>query len=164
MKWLILSLIFSLAPFLAEAQEVYGTNSKELIELAAEFDGKIVQVTGEVIGDKLQRSGYVWLSVADEYNAISVFASDDLARKINYIGDYNHKGDIVQIQGQFFRSDPQVGGELYIRAYQIDVLDQGFVISYAVSPLKRALALFLFIFTVLLGVLVGITSRRRNKK
>ena len=163
MRWLMLSLIFLVLSSNIHAEQAYGTNSKELIELAGELNGKTVLFRGEVIGDQLVREGYVWLSVADQYNAMSVWAPVEIAKDIHSPGDYNHEGDRVEIEGQFFRSDPKMGGELYIRAYAIRVLGEGFVIPHTASPLKINLALFLFIFTALTGVLVLMIHRGRRK-
>ncbi len=84
---------------------------KDLINEPDRFNGKIVEVKAEAIGELLidRASNGAWLNLAaDDYN-ISVFSSDraDFS-KIKAWGQYGQIGDQVMVRGVFKQSCPGI--------------------------------------------------------
>ena len=137
----------------AQFEQARWVTSRELIKGASHLDGEAVIFTGEVIGDVMRRGRFVWLNVQDDYGTIGVWAPVDLVKEITYLGDYNHKGDIVAVEGRFSKADYELNGELCLRAVNIRVIFPGLIIFHQLSFLKTKIALIIFILTVLVIVL-----------
>ncbi len=135
------------------AQAQYGgwVTSQALIKNAAELDGEAVVFMGEVIGDLMPRGNFAWINIQDDYGTIGVWASLELTKEISYFGDYNHKGDIVAVEGTFFRADPELAGEFCIRAQNIRIVFPGFFIFHQVNSLKIKIVIVLSVLMILLG-------------
>jgi len=120
-------------------------SSTELIENAKELDKAIVTYKGEAVTAIMQRGAHSWISVNDGPSAIGVWAKNDLAEKIIFIGDYKYKGDTVEIEGIFNRACSEHGGELDIHAGKITVLERGcnFAERSYGNRIRIAIALFL---------------------
>ena len=147
----------------AQSQQARWVTSKELIKGAREFDGEAVIFIGEVIGDIMRRGNFAWINVQDDYGTIGVWVSIDLIKDIAYLGDYDHKGDIVAVEGKFSRADSGLNGELCIRAAEIRVIFPGLIVFHQLSFLKKKMA---FIFLILAGLLMGlrIVMLKQQKK
>ena len=120
-------------------------SSTELIENAKELNGAIVSYKGEAVTAIMQRGAHSWVSVNDGPNAIGIWAENSLVGNIEFIGDYKHRGDTIEIEGIFNRACSEHGGELDIHAEKITVLERGS--SRAERPygnrIRIAIALFL---------------------
>jgi len=92
----------------AHAQAV---SSQELINNAAEYDGKEISYEGEVIGEIMKRKDYVWMNVFDGGLAVGVWANKQLLPKIDYVGGYQVQGEQVLISGVFNRKCPEHGAD-----------------------------------------------------
>ena len=79
-------------------------SSADLISEAKQYDSKIVNYRGEVIGDIMIRGQYAWLNINDGQNAIGIWATKNLIKNIEYKGSYGSKGDVVEVIG-FFHQD-----------------------------------------------------------
>ncbi len=135
-----------------QAQEATYHKIDELIRRAQDFDGKEVVIQGEVIGDVMPRqNGYLWFNVQDSTGVIGIWAHGLLAREIIVAGDYNYRGDEIEIAGVFMRADSELAGETCLRAGSIDVLKNGHKIEHALNPIKIRIAAVL---AVLAGILL----------
>ena len=120
------------------------TPVKEIVNDLYGFDGKKIEITGEVVGDIMERRKGVWLNIDDGTESIGVWATKDILPKIEYIGKYGVKGDMVSVEGIFNRSCPLHGGETDIHAYAIQRLHVGYPIPHPISPQKIEWSLILF--------------------
>ena len=93
---------------LPDSSFIYDTSLEDLATADSYYDGMMVQVTGEVVGDIVKGdlgSGMVWVSLAaiDGSNvpALAVCVSESDAAKIDALGRYGTTGTIVQVRGVF---------------------------------------------------------------
>ena len=136
-------------------------SSSELITHARQYDGKDIVYKGEVIGDIMPRGDFVWINVQDEANTIGVWAPKELTEAVEQKGDYQHKGDTVEIEGRFFRADPELQGEIGIRAQKIKIIQPGYRIFHVVGPAKVDAAVALSVTALCLGALNLYIKRKR---
>lgn len=121
-------------PIIVNAEEVIDINN--LIEHAADLDGKKVTVEGEAIGEKMDRGNYSWININDGTNAIGIWLSKNDAEKIEYYGNYKNKGDTIKITGTFNRTCSEHGGESDIHNSSLEITKQGHLVKEDVSSSK----------------------------
>jgi len=121
----ILCLLF----FIFDINPASGASITGLIQNANQYDGQIVEIQAEVIGDVMRRSNGVWLNVSDGTSAIGIFCARSILPQIKFRGDYKNSGDILLIKGQFNRADRSQGGDLDIRASEIKVIKDGYKVK-----------------------------------
>lgn len=137
-------------------------SSTELIEKAKEYDNKEVEYQGEAVGDVMARGEFAWVNLNDGVTAIGIWGKKDLITEVvNCKGNYNCKGDILQVKGVFHRACPQHGGDLDIHMYEIAKLKEGFLISHPVNFSKVAKAFSLAIVALALSVLCALKAKKR---
>lgn len=156
-------LVFCVLCLVSSAVFAQPISSDELIANAKAYDGQEVVFQGEAIGDVLKRGDFVWLSVNDGSNAISVWMPRAMAANITYVGRYGVDGDRVDVAGVFQRACPQHGGALDIHARTIEVEKKGGLRSEVLERRK------IMVLVVLLGVLaclltIHIFAQRRSSK
>ena len=152
--------LFLLPASFAYAQAVTG---RQLINNAAEYNGKIILFEGEVIGDIMIRGEHAWINVSDGDTALGIWTEKKLTRGLTHTGGYNSKGDWVRIYGIFSRACGEHSGELDIHAKSIKVLNRGRIIQERLNLGKRNIALVLLGVLCLVGILqayIKISSRR----
>jgi hypothetical protein len=136
--------------------------SQELIAKAKELNGAVVSFSGEVIGDIMPRGEFAWLNVEDDFGAIGIWAPLAATKIIQHQGNYDQEGDLVEVIGRFSRTDPELNGDLCIRAQSIKVIKNGQRIRHTLNPMKEKLASILLGLTVVLGGLILIMKKRRK--
>jgi hypothetical protein len=142
-------LAFALGEASAQANEAEGegpvkvVSSIELINESAVYDGKSVVYRGEVVGPVMVRGDYGWVNVYDGVYAIGVFCAKADCGKISSYGDYNHKGDVIEVSGVFHKTCLQHGGDLDIHASSLEVSEEGYLIHHAVGERKKQTAVAL---------------------
>jgi len=122
----MLAALFFSFPLFALAQSI---SSSELINNAKQYDGKPVTYSGEVIGDVMLRGGSAWVNVSDGENAIGVWISSNLAKEINFTGNYKTRGDNLEVIGIFHRACSEHGGDLDIHAQSMRKVGGGRVVK-----------------------------------
>ncbi|MFN4132833.1 MAG: hypothetical protein ACK4GQ_00455 [Candidatus Hadarchaeales archaeon] len=142
--------IFVMFVVLLLLQPVGAESIKELLENSRTFDGKIVTITGEVIGVfKKENAG--WINVFENGWAIGVLVSRAQAENITFVGDYRHLGDIVTVTGLFYMHCPYHGGGPDIHAENFMILSTGREIQRPPNPLTVFLSSLLLAATVYLA-------------
>jgi len=118
-------------------------SSVELIEKAAEFDGREVEFRGEAIGEPMRRGDHAWINVNDGANAVGIWADGGAAAAVRLYGSYRARGDAVLVRGVFHRSCPEHGGDFDIHASGITVIAPGTAVDHPVRipPLIAAVLL-----------------------
>lgn len=180
LKLASLGIITLLALFLfSSPAEGKAVSSTELIEKSRQFNSKKVFFVGEVVGEvmfrKSSRGNFAWLNINDDpysrqklgkgklagYNSgQSVWISAAQARKVKVAGDYRHRGDIVRVEGIFHRACPDNGGDMAIIGSRLEVLKQGYSVTYPLDDEKLALAVVLFLITSLIFIYRYLLSPR----
>lgn len=125
-------------------------SSTDLLNNTKQYNGQTVVYQGEVIGDIMVRGDYVWLHSNDGITAIGVWTPKTLIGNIEYIGDYQQKGDMVEVRGEFHRACPEHGGDLDIHAVEIKKVASGGKLLAPISTKKLYLGIFLTLVSLLL--------------
>ena len=145
-RWLAASALVALALVTAGCR-AEGTpepspnehSSTDLVEQPKEFDGEGVTFAGEVIGEAMVRGDMAWLHINDDayyvknveegaqlggYNTgIAVWLPAGLAEELEYFGDYEHEGDIVEVAGVFNAACAEHGGDMDIHATELEIVE-----------------------------------------
>lgn len=144
----------------ASAQPV---SLKEILSSSAKFDGEIVEVEGEVIGDLIKDKDGAWINILSENNNIGIFSSDSrLDKAINFWGSYKENGDIVKIRGRFYNRCRR-HQERDIHAESITVVKKGSFRNDSVAPYKIRLAVISFIICLTTAVVYFIKIGCKKK-
>jgi len=133
--------------FLVSSVFAQPISSTELINNAAQYDGKIVVYEGEVIGDVMARGAYAWVNVNDGRNAIGIWVDRSLLGDIRVTGSYKAKGDRVEVMGTLQRICKEHGGDMDIHALALRKTYPGRSVHERVNLEKSIFAI------ILLGVL-----------
>jgi hypothetical protein len=127
--------------------------SLDLINNAKQNDNKPVTYKGEAIGDIMIRGDHAWVHVNDGIIAIGIWAPNTMIGDIRYVGDYQTKGDVVEVTGTFHRSCPEHGGDLDIHASEIKKITSGSLMSHPVGRNKiRIGAYSLMLLTLIIAL------------
>lgn len=110
---------------------------RDLIDDPVAYDGRQVKFRGEVIG-VMVRGEHAWVNVFDNGFAIGVWCQAEEAGLISFVGDYTHRGDIVEVVGIYHMACTEHGGDTDIHALSLQVLEKGYQIE---RPLNMTLLL-----------------------
>ncbi len=160
-------------PAVATAAEI---TSVQLIEEPSVWDGRVVTITGEAIGESMARGDEVWLHLNDDayaessvadgaalqgYNSgIAVVVDTDDAAAVTVFGDYRHQGDLIQVTGTFNAACAEHGGDMDLHADGVTVLDQGRVLQHAPDT---ASVIVLALSGIAAAVAIGAFAYQRSR-
>lgn len=144
---IVILLITGLYSGICEAHDTVSLN--DLVENGSSFDGKIVTVQGEALGEAMERDGYAWVNISDPTNVMGIWMTAGDAKKIKFFGDYKHKGDMIKVSGVFHRACREHGGDMDIHGAAVDIVEQGHQVKEAIDTRKIAAGLILT-FTALI--------------
>jgi len=74
-----------------------------LLTEAQKYDGCTVCVQGELVGDIFRARGGFWVNLLEGDQCIGLWIPDGLKLGIGRLGGYQVRGDIVRVQGTFYR-------------------------------------------------------------
>jgi hypothetical protein len=132
----------------------------QLVARAKEYDGKILTVEGEAIGDLMERGNHAWVNLLEDGVAIGVWLTEEQTSQIHELGRYGNSGDLIQVRGTFHRACPDHGGDLDMHAAAIQILRRGSKKTVEAKPGRLAAGIGLCI----LGGLLALIWRRRERK
>ena len=136
---LILSLSLTLVGFPVLAAD-NSVTVNELIENSADYNGKSVSITGEAIGECLERGNNAWVNISDGSNAIGIWMTKEESAMITYYGDYKYTGDTLVITGIFYEGCKEHGGEPDIHCSTLIISHTGEMKSEKIPAVKMILA------------------------
>lgn len=157
----------------AWAQSDEPTPVLEILEDGSRFDGRIVTVEGELVGDYgFRRDGFMWTQLNDDSYAraalvdggplagsnigIGIRMPSELATSLDPVGGYRLEGPVIRVTGTWRYHDPDRGGESYL-----DVAS--FVLTRAGRRLEEGPDWFAFSAgLVLIAAALVLRLRRRN--
>lgn len=125
----------------------------DLVEQAAEYNGKTVTIEGEAIGEAMERGEYTWVNINDGSNAIGLWMRAADAQKITTFGDYKHVGDTVTVTGTFSRDCAEHGGDVDIHVASLTVTAAGHDVKETLSQNKILAAAILSCVTLIIAFL-----------
>lgn len=129
------------------------TDINDLVENSKELDTKEVTVTGEVIGERMDRGNNSWVNINDGTNAIGIWISKMDVEKINNYGNYDYEGDTVKITGTFNRACKEHGGEADLHNKSIEIIEDGHLVKEEISFAKIMIAAVLSIITLVMSII-----------
>lgn len=115
----------------------------EIVQDAVQLDGYEVSFQGEVIGDRLHSgTGHVWINVlGEDSTALGVWVVRAETEDIGTFGDYEHRGDTVEVAGILNAACDLHGGDLDVHALEFGILASGEELHHDVQPLWAILGL-----------------------
>lgn len=123
----------------------------QLVENAEAMDGQTVTVTGEAIGEAMERGDHAWVNINDGTNAMGIWMPLDDAQRIKFFGDYKHIGDQLQVTGVFNQACVEHGGDVDIHSNSITVMEAGYATEESVSSPKIIIGIVLVFLASVLG-------------
>lgn len=114
----------------ADNSFIYDTTVASLYSQASLYNNRTVQVTGEVIGDRIvAHDNLCWVmlteTVATDKSSISVLMSNELADQIDHYGRYGVQGSTMQVRGIYHQACDEHDGLPDIHATTSSILTRG---------------------------------------
>lgn len=163
----IKTLIILSAFIISFSENVYADETSEIIDInyliehAAELDQQEVTVSGEAVGEPMNRGSHSWININDGTNAIGIWMSSPDAQNVKYFGNYKYKGDILKLSGIFNRTCKEHGGESDIHSISLEVEEAGHGEVEQVSSTKIAIAALSAVLAASLMTLFLIETRHK---
>lgn len=117
---------------LPDSSFIYSTSIYDLQVSDIYYEGQTVQITGEVVGDRINdetEPGHCWITVnalPDEQAAsIQVYVTEDQASQIDTFGRYQVTGSTVSVMGSFHLACGQHDGLTDLHATSLTVSRPG---------------------------------------
>ena len=112
---------------------IYDTSISALQEADSYLNNQTVQVTGEVIGDRIRAEfdpGYSWIVLQGSdraHSEIPVFMDTESTEVIDTYGAYGRKGTTLQVRGTFHLICPEHEGLTDLHADAVTFVEKGSV-------------------------------------
>lgn len=115
----------------------------EIVALGAAPDGARVTVRGEAIGDIIRAGGGgAWLNVLGDGTALGLWAEDpSLWEAVDTLGDYHHRGTIVEAVGVYNAACDVHGGDRDVHVVAVTIVEPGERIDHPLQLWKLPLGL-----------------------
>jgi hypothetical protein len=98
----------------------------ELINGKQLYNNLVIQFEGEVVGQRLSKTAYVWVNIQDiDNNAIGAYMPREMSELIQYYGTYKTRGDQVLIEGVYHTKCEEHGGDTDIHVQKLEILRVG---------------------------------------
>jgi hypothetical protein len=157
---LMLICLFSLTGW----AQSYEVSLAKLIETPEKYDKKKVLFNAEIIGEPLNAKEGSWFNVQSQNYNMGIFLKDYAnIDKITYWGDYKRKGDIVGIEGIFYKNCP-VSDQRAVHLIGLEVVRPGKEVKHLISTEKKKFALIGFVIFLTIGVIYLIKIKLWHKK
>lgn len=114
---------------LPDSSFIYDTSITDLSAADTYYDKQTVQVTGEVVGDRITAGDgrHCWLQLASpsDSSTVSVYLTNESADKVDTYGTYGRKGTTLQVRGTFNLACPDHDGASDLHAQVVTVTEKG---------------------------------------
>jgi hypothetical protein len=148
--WLVLLMALTSSAQANTANGPLTLSSNDLINQSFFYDNKTVVYRGEVVGPVMVRGEHAWLNIYDGSYAIGVWCPAEYAKGVRFYGDYNSKGDFVEVTGVFHRTCREHGGDLDIHCDSLRVITPGHAVKHTVEKRRIYAAVFFGLIAFLL--------------
>ena len=130
----------------------------ELLNSPDLFDGKIIEVEGEAIGEPLLGSDGVWVNILNEGVNLGIFVFNPQEVKgITYWGSFRAQGDIIRAKGTFYK-ECSVHQGVDLHAYSIEIVEKGSLRKESIPHEKvkwTIIAAIICLMTVIIYLIKG---------
>ena len=120
---------------------LYNTDISELSGAESFHDTQMVQVTGEVVGDRINdesNAQQCWIALQslneNDSSSVSVLMSHEQASLIDHYGNYQVNGTELQVRGVFYLSCPEHQGLSDLHAQEVTVVQVGSERTHEINP------------------------------
>lgn len=120
---------------------LYNTDIAELSDAESFHDTQVVQVSGEVVGDRIndETDGKLcWITLQslkeNDSSSVSVLLSHEQSSLIDTYGNYNRNGTELQVRGVFYLSCPEHQGLSDLHAQEVTVIHGGSERTHTTNP------------------------------
>jgi len=134
--------------------EPIRVTSLDLMNDTLKYDGKEVVYLGEVIGQVMNRGPYSWANIYDGEYGLGVYASAEMLNYTLIWGDYDSKGDIVEVTGVFHRACAEHGADADIHAKNVRIIKGGYAVEHPISMSKVFFTMLLLVSNIPLLILI----------
>lgn len=114
---------------LPDSSFIYDTSITDLSTADTYYDKQTVQITGEVVGDRITAGDgrHCWLQLASpsDSSTVSVYLTNESADKVDTYGAYGRKGTTLQVRGTFNLACPDHDGASDLHAQVVTVTEKG---------------------------------------
>lgn len=114
---------------LPDSSFIYDTSITDLSTADTYYDKQTVQVTGEVVGDRITAGDgrHCWLQLASpsDSSTVSVYLTNESADKVDTYGAYDRKGTMLQVRGTFNLACSDHDGASDLHAQVVTVTEKG---------------------------------------
>lgn len=153
----------------ADNSFIYDTTIESLFEQASLYDGRTVQIVGEVVGDRINANDGTdrcWIMLtsleADNASSISVLLSAEQANQIDHYGRYGVTGTTLQVRGTYYQACSNHDGIPDVHATASSVISKGIEHPDSLSPREFLPGLLAIIIGLaLLGIFYFARERMR---
>jgi hypothetical protein len=156
---LLAAFLLVMTSFTEAVEPAPGSNlaiqSSMLVGNSSAYDGKAIIFFGEIVGGVMERGDFVWVNVHDGEYAIGVYAPKELFNYSVVSGDYNHKGDMIEVAGVFNRACREHGGDTDLHARTLRVVARGYEVGHPLSMSKVFLTLLLLVMNIPLLIILN---------
>lgn len=129
----------------------------QLVENAKYYDGKIIKVKGEAVGEAMKRGNHSWVNINDGTLPMGIWMKYDDASKIKVFGDYHNVGDIVEVIGTFNRACIEHGGDMDIHTESIKIVENGVPTPH---PINERRIMISAVLTLCAFIIFGVTYKK----
>ena len=114
---------------LPDSSFIYDTSITDLSTADTYYDKQTVQVTGEVVGDRITagdgRNCSLQLASPSDSSTVSFYLTNESADKVDTYGAYGRKGTTLQVRGTFNLACPDHDGASDLHAQVVTVTEKG---------------------------------------
>lgn len=127
---------------LPDSSFIYDASISDLEKADSYMDGQTVQVTGEVVGDRINAeldSDHCWLTLQatdGSYAEVTVFVTTAAAGLVDTFGAYGKRGTVLQVRGTFNLACDEHEGLTDLHADHVSVVSSGAVEPDEFNALK----------------------------
>lgn len=119
---------------------IYDTSINDLQTADSYLNDQTVQVTGEVVGDRLWAEfdpGFCWVVLQSNdgtYAEVPLFMTEESTALIDTYGAYGRKGTTLQVRGTFHLACPEHEGLTDLHTDNVSVVAKGMVSNQVLNP------------------------------
>lgn len=153
---------------LPDSSFIYDITIKELASADPYMDGQTVQVTGEVVGDRIfaeldPADCWIMLQSTDKNDSeIAVFMPISASESIDTYGAYGKRGTTLQVRGTFNLACADHQGASDLHADSVAVISKGSVEDLEFNVMRLVPGLVLLLFGSLMLIVYDILRERQR--
>lgn len=153
---------------LPDSSFLYDAQIADLQNSDSYLNGQTVQVTGEVVGDRIVSDydpDFYWITLQatdGSYAEISVYMPESSTELIDMYGAYGKRGTILQVRGTFWAARSDHDGVTELEAQNVNIVEKGKITEMEFEPIRFIVGGILLIIGAGLAFLYWRLSERRR--